>query len=53
MPNLLMLERLGHILDRPLPWIYTVDDELAALLLAWHQATPVGRRSLLKDATSR
>lgn len=48
MPNLLMLERLGHILDRPLPWFYTVDDDLAELLLAWHQATPTARRRLLK-----
>lgn len=53
MPNLQMLERLGQILDRSLPWFFAADNELAALLLAWHQATPARRRRLLKDATSR
>lgn len=48
MPNLRMLERLGEVLDRPLPWFYTVDDELAELLLAWHRAAPAARRHLLK-----
>ena len=53
MPNLQMLERLGQILDRPLPWFYAIDNELAALLLAWHQAAPARRRRLLKDATGQ
>jgi len=50
MPNLQMLERLGQILDRPLPWFYTADDDLAALILAWHQAAPSKRRRLLKGS---
>lgn len=37
MPNPQMLERLGRILDRPLPWFYAADDELAALILDWHR----------------
>lgn len=49
MPNLLTLERLGQILDRPLPWFYAVDDELAELMLAWHRATPAARRRLSKE----
>lgn len=53
MPNQQMLERLGHILDRPLPWFYAVDEELATLLLAWHQATPATRRRLLKVTTGQ
>jgi len=53
MPNQQMLERLGHILDRPLPWFYAVDEELATLLLAWHQATPAKRRRLLKVTTGQ
>ena len=51
MPNLQMLERLGQILDRPLPWFFAMDDDLAALLLAWHRASPSKRRLLLRDAT--
>jgi len=48
MPNPQLLERLGHILGRPLPWFYTADDDLAALLLVWHQASPAKRRRMLK-----
>ncbi|MBV2208113.1 MAG: helix-turn-helix domain-containing protein [Thermomonas sp.] len=50
MPNLRMLERLGEILDRPLPWFFAVDDDTAALLLAWHQASSLKRKRLLKKA---
>ena len=38
MPNLQMLERLGQILDRPLPCFYAMDDDLAALILEWHRS---------------
>ena len=38
MPNVQMLERLGQILDRPLPWFYATDDALAELILRYHQA---------------
>lgn len=50
MPNVQMLERLGQILNRPLPWFYTMDDELAALILAYHQANQSKRRRLAKAA---
>lgn len=44
MPNLQMLEKLGQLLDRPLPWFYIVNEELAALILEWHRAELVKRR---------
>ena len=48
MPNLQMLARLGRILDRPLPWFYAIDDELAALILTNHRASPAKRRQLTR-----
>ncbi len=44
MPNLQMLERLGQILDRPLPWFYAQDNDLADLILDWHRTSPTKRR---------
>lgn len=48
MPNLQMLERLGQILDRPVPWFYALDNDLAEMILHWHRCSPSQRRRLLK-----
>ncbi len=45
MPNVQMLERLGQILDRPLPWFYATDDALAELILDYHQSRKAGEKT--------
>jgi transcriptional regulator with XRE-family HTH domain len=49
MPNVQMLERLGQLLERPLPWFYTTDDDMAAWILAFHQTDQAKRRKMLKS----
>jgi len=46
LPDPSMLERLGRVLDCPLPFFYSVDDRLANLILAYHRARPTEHRQL-------
>ncbi len=39
-----MLEKLGQLLDRPLPWFYAVDDALAEVILDWRRPAVAKRR---------
>jgi transcriptional regulator with XRE-family HTH domain len=50
LPDPETLSRLGAVLDRPLPYFYAKDDDLARLILAYHQATTPARRRLLEAA---
>lgn len=47
LPDPLTLERLGVVLDRPLPFFYTADEDLALLITAFHHARPATRRQWL------
>ena len=38
LPDPSMLERLGRVLDCPLPFFYSTDDRLANLILAYHHS---------------
>lgn len=46
LPDPSMLERLGRVLDCPLPFFYSADDRLANLILAYHRARPAEHRRL-------
>lgn len=47
LPDPATLERLGKVLNRPLPYFYAADDVLAAVIVAVDAATPAQRRRLL------
>jgi transcriptional regulator with XRE-family HTH domain len=47
LPDPATLERLGKVLNRPLPYFYAADDVLAALIVAVDAATPSQRRRLM------
>lgn len=47
LPDPQTLERLGAVLGRPLPYFYAADDELAALIFAFHEADSALRRQCL------
>ena len=46
LPDPLLLERLGRVLNRPLPYFYCADDQLATHILAFHLATEAEQRKL-------
>jgi transcriptional regulator with XRE-family HTH domain len=46
LPDPLTLERLGRVLDCPLPFFYAIEDDLAQQILAFHRATDRQRRQL-------
>ncbi|MBO9664951.1 helix-turn-helix transcriptional regulator [Dokdonella sp.] len=46
LPDPTTLERLGNVLDRPLPYFYAADDTLAAFIIAFASATAAQRRRL-------
>lgn len=48
MPDWLIVERIAGVLDVPAPYFYAADDQLAALLLAWHALSPEARAELLQ-----
>ena len=48
LPDPATLERLGKVLNRPLPYFYAADDVLAAVIVAVDAATPAQRRRLLE-----
>ena len=50
LPDPHTLKRLGVVLDRPLPFFYAADEELACLILAFHRARAPQRRRLLAEA---
>lgn len=47
MPDWLTVERLAAVLDVPVPYLYTADDQMAALLLAFHAMSPEARNKLM------
>jgi len=47
LPDPLTLERLGRVLDRPLPYFYAAEDELASQILALHLANSDQRKQLI------
>ena len=49
LPDPLMLERLGAVLNRPLPFFYATDEDLAFLIAAFHHARPPQRRRWLAE----
>jgi transcriptional regulator with XRE-family HTH domain len=50
LPDPLTLERLGTVLNCPLPYFYAVDDDLAILVLAFHRSSAVQRKRWSADA---
>ncbi len=49
LPDPLTLERLGVVLDRPLPFFYAADEDLAFLISAFHRARVAQRRQWMVD----
>jgi len=47
LPDTLILERLGAVLNRPLPFFYAADEDLAFLITTFHQMRSTQRRGLL------
>lgn len=50
LPDFNTAERLANVLQVPTPYLYTRDDELAALLLVWNRLDATVRRHLLAEA---
>ena len=44
LPDPLTLERLGVVLNQPLPFFYAADEDLAFLITAFHRARATQRR---------
>jgi transcriptional regulator with XRE-family HTH domain len=53
LPDPQTLERLGTVLDRPLPFFYATDEDLAFLITVFHQAKATQRRAWLAEARRR
>lgn len=52
-PDLELLERVSTVLNVPAPYFYAADDQLAALLLAYHRLAGTARADLLAYAQAR
>lgn len=50
-PDWLTVERLAAVLDVPVAYFYAVDDDTAAMLLAFHALTPESRIKALEIIT--
>ena len=50
-PDWLTVERLAAVLDVPVAYFYAVDDDTAAMLLAFHALTPEKRIKALETIT--
>jgi transcriptional regulator with XRE-family HTH domain len=50
LPDYTLVERLAAILDVPVPYFYTADDELAALILRWGRMGKKDRQAMLEHA---
>jgi transcriptional regulator with XRE-family HTH domain len=51
-PNVAVLGQLGLVLEQPLAYFYTVDDDLAALVTAYHRASSRDRQKLIDFMSS-
>lgn len=51
LPDPLTLERLGRVLNCPLPFFYAADDAMATVILGVHLASGAQREQLLRLAT--
>lgn len=52
LPDPHTLERLGRVLNCPLPYFYAIDDELAEQILGFSRATAPERDKLVRMAAS-
>jgi transcriptional regulator with XRE-family HTH domain len=50
-PNVKVLGQLASVLDRPLAFFYAVDDDLAALVTAYHRGSDLDRQKLMESVT--
>lgn len=48
LPDPLTLERLGRVLNCPLPFFYAADDSMAKVILSVHLASSAQREQLLR-----
>lgn len=51
-PNIAVLGQLANVLNRPIAFFYSSDDELAELVTAFHRATARERQKLMAMARS-
>lgn len=49
LPDPLILERLGAVLNRPLPYFYAADEDMAAVITLLHRAKATQRKRWLAD----
>lgn len=49
-PEYSMVERIARVLDVPEEFFYAKSDEAAALLIAYHRATPARKRQIVELA---
>ncbi len=49
LPDPLILERLGAVLDRPLPYFYALDEDMASIITLFHRAKAAKRKQCLTD----